>query len=243
MNAIAEEILSTKQVQDAEGRKHPLHSDTSQEQCEFIQRMIREVNGARGVEVGLAYGISTLFIGEAISSEPNRRLVSIDPFQREHWNNIGRHNVERAGYDTFVEFHEDFSHSILPRLLAEGRKYDFAYVDTSKQFEVILVDAYYISRLLRVGGVMIFDDCLFPGISKAMRLISQWPHFKLHAKFGAGATSLKRRAASAFVKVAPTQLFNPELELSNDELGIHAHCLAFRKLAEDTRSYDWHQRF
>ncbi len=51
----------------------------------------------------------------------------------------------------------------LPRLIASGRsgQFDMVYVDGSHQATDVLSDAVDCFRLLRVGGVMIFDDYLW----------------------------------------------------------------------------------
>jgi hypothetical protein len=61
-----------------------------------------------------------------------------------------------------VEFHKHKGTSDihLSRLIAAGRKssFDLVYVDGSHQAPDVLMDAVLGFNLLRVGGVMIFDD-------------------------------------------------------------------------------------
>lgn len=243
MIKVAEEIFATKTVLDRDGNSHKLHSETDKGQCLFLQQVIEDNGGSQGIEIGLAYGLSTLFICESISGKKDRHLVSIDPFQEAHWKNIGLANIERAGYSDFVDFHSEFSYLVLPKLLAEGRRFDFAYVDTSKQFEIIMTDAFYLSRLLKVGGIMIFDDCLFPGIQKAMRLVSQWPHFEIIGRLYEANSTALFSTASKLAKLGPSRLFNDDLNPTWNDLGTNAHCIVFRKTAEDERGFDWHKRF
>ncbi len=241
MASILDGILASGVVTDAEGEKHSLDSNTSRRQCEFLRDVIGKIDARICLEVGLAYGISTLAICESIHVKARASLVSIDPFQQAHWSNIGRLNVERAGYAGIVEFHQAMSHDVLPVLLKEGRRIDFAYVDTSKIFDVVLVDAFFITRLLEVGGVVVFDDCSWPGVRAMVRYLASWPHLEVFATHGEERLPPARRIASSLGKLVPfrDRIFRPEVIRTDKDLGIAAPCVAFRKVAEDERPWDW----
>lgn len=49
----------------------------------------------------------------------------------------------------------------LPNLIIEGKQFDFIYIDGSHTAPDVLTDAIDAFRLLREGGVMIFDDYLW----------------------------------------------------------------------------------
>lgn len=244
MNKVTAEILEKRIVMDAAGRPHPLRADTPRAQGEFLARLIAEIDAMVCVEVGLAHGISSLFIAEAIAGKKAPRLISIDPFQSE-WHNIGLLNLERAGYSGFVEFHREMSHETLPRLLAQGERVDFAYVDASKVFDVVMVHAYYLTRLLRIGGLMVFDDCTWPGVKKIVRCLARWPHLEVVARHNMIQSSLPRRTVSRLLQFAPKKdrIFSDSLINLDETLRINAHCVAFKKLAEDQRHWAWHREF
>ncbi len=184
MAVILNEIFSSGVVRDDEGVEHAVHSNTSAGQCAFLRGLIAGIDARRCLEVGLAYGVSSLAICEAIHGKDGASLVSIDPFKRAHWRGIVPLNLDRAGFKSIIEFRERPSHEVLPALLVEGRKLDYAYVHTSKVFDVVLVDAYFITRLLRVGGLVVFDDCSWPGIRKLVRYLASWPHLEVFARYG-----------------------------------------------------------
>lgn len=241
MPELLREILSSGIVTDADGEKLAVHSNTSAEQRAFIQDLISRTGARHCLEVGLAYGVSSLAICEAISSHGDARLISIDPFQQAHWKGIGLLNLERGGFSSIVDFHECFSYEVLPKLLSEGTELDFAYVDTTKIFDAVLVDAFYITRLLRQGGVVVFDDCSWPGIRKLVRYIASWPHMEVFATHDADPPRLQRRLASSLGKALPLRkrILRPELVRTDRELGVGAGCVAFRKLGNDNRPWDW----
>ena len=50
------------------------------------------------------------------------------------------------------------SYSVLPRLMVEKKRYDLIYVDGSHTAEAAMFDAVMGLHLLRVGGIIMFDD-------------------------------------------------------------------------------------
>jgi predicted O-methyltransferase YrrM len=244
MLTVAKEIMDSRQVVDKQGNKYPLHSETPLSQCEFIQSIINRIDASVCLEIGLAYGISSMFIGESICHKPNRKYFIVDPFQRD-WANIGLHNLERCNFSDFVEYHEDFSHNVLPLLLSKGIRIDFAYVDTIKVFDVVLLDAYYVSRLLRVGGVMVFDDCKWPGVKRMVRYISQWPHLTVYERHVEYHSRTSKKLASQLANMLPYKegIFSQELLKLDEDLGTNGNCVAFQKTREDDRNWDWFINF
>lgn len=235
MNAHLEEILRTSIVHTADGDSKPLLAATSRDQCLFLQRIVHEIGAQRCLEVGLAYGVSALAVAE-VSGEP---ITTIDLYETSLSERIGLLNLERAGF-AYRHF-DEASQDVLPRLLAGGEKFDFAYVDTTKVFDSVLVDAYYITRLLRVGGVIAFDDCNWPGVRKVVRYLSKWPHLKVYAAFGDNPSSWQRRAAARIAALSPgfRRLLRSELIETDEALGIAGGCVAFQKTAEDARPWNW----
>lgn len=71
--------------------------------------------------------------------------------------------VAAAPHPVTLTVHPLYSDRILPRLLAEGHAntFDFIYVDGSHQAADVLFDAVMSFRLLRLGGVLAFDDYLW----------------------------------------------------------------------------------
>jgi predicted O-methyltransferase YrrM len=244
MLPLIEEIVKRRAVEDDQGNWIPLHSETDPRQCEFLQRMLQKSDAFTCIEIGLAFGISSLHICEFLAGRSPHRFISIDPYQ-SRWKDIGLLNLKRCGFDKFTEFHRDFSLNVLPKLLASGLKVDFAYVDTSKVFDVVLSDAIYLSRLLKVGGLLVFDDCNWPGVKRVVRYLSKWPHLQVVARHGEFTTNRKRRLFSSLSQIVPRRehIFRDDILLLDEECGVNATCLAFEKLNEDPREWDWHVAF
>ena len=207
--------------------------ETSPEQCAFLQRIVHEIGARRCLEIGLANGFSALAIAEACGGQ----ITTIDPNQFGLVQNTGLRKLESAGHT--VRHFEERSQAVLPRLA--GERFDFAYVDTTKIFDAVLVDAYYITRLLRVGGVVAFDDCNWPGVRKVVRYLAHWPHMSVYATFGKEPSSRMRMLGNRVARVIPLagKILRSELIETDEDLGIAAQCVAFQKTAEDPRLWDW----
>jgi predicted O-methyltransferase YrrM len=122
------------------------------------------------VEVGLAYGYSALNICEGLvrGGDPRARHVVMDPHQLEGYHSAGLRVLESAGVSDLVEFHNEESQHLLPRLLAEKRCFDLAFVDGNHRFDYVFVDLFFLNRLVRKAGVVIVDDYNLPGIRRAV---------------------------------------------------------------------------
>lgn len=254
MNPVLESILETGYVQSAQGEAVKLHSHIRREEGEFLQSLINAIRPQTTLEIGLAMGVSALFICEALARLPDARHIVVDPAQHspDYWQGIGLHNLHAAGYGEMVEFYELPSHLALPQLLAAGRRVDFAFIDGAHLFDYALVDFFLVDKLLRVGGIVAFDDLWMPGIQRLCRYIITNRSYTVFRYFpngadGAAKLSLKRRLLEKGVGYAPAlqralkfEYVAPELDI---KLGLPNQCIAFLKQAEDQRAWDFHRDF
>lgn len=122
-------------------------------QAEFISQFIQKNNLKKTLEIGFAYGCSAAHIINATKS----KHIAIDP-KTEIWGNLGFKNLEKLGLKKYLTFIKDQSHNALPRLLEEGTKLDFAFIDGNHFFEYIMVDFHFIDKMLEQDGYIMFDD-------------------------------------------------------------------------------------
>lgn len=244
MHLLLEEIFSTRQFRNSKGEIIKINSETSKGQCQFLQEIIRSKGFNRSLEIGFAYGTSTLAIVEEVTKRNGRHTV-IDKFQLDTWGGRGLELVSLAGYGDNLDFIGEFCYQALPRLMAAGQRFDFAYIDSTKQFDWLLVDFFYIDKMLDIGGVIVFDDVTFPGIRKLLRFISQFPDYKIHSQYPSNYPSSGVMKAAGYLRAIPgmKKLLRQEILVSDHEMGINAHCIALEKLGEDKRRWDWHMDF
>jgi predicted O-methyltransferase YrrM len=244
MNKLLEEVFATMQFKTWTGEVVKVHSETPKDQCEFLQRIIEENKFKNSLEVGFAFGLSTAAICESVAKFGGKHTV-FDPEETSYWGGHGVDLVKQAGFSDVLNFRELPSAVGFAQLLKDGSgKYDFAYVDTGKLFDWIIVDFYFISQLLRVGGIVVFDDVNFPGIRKAMRFITQLPHFKVYDSHPKNECISKGKLGNLLTGWSRTSyLISEEFKKNDYELGINTRCVAFQKVSEDKRNWDWHQPF
>jgi predicted O-methyltransferase YrrM len=249
MHQILRDIFETKQVRGKDGSILPLHSNTTSEQCAFLQELIDETRPESSLEVGLAYGISTIAILEALGKTGKTfQHKVIDPFQQD-WKDIGLLNIERAGFREQVTFYRKFSDQVLPELYAQGLKVQFAYIDSTKVFDVLMTDVYYITKMLETGGILVLDDCGFPGIRLLVRYLSQHPAYKVYRGFQKDYPSGKKRLLTnvyhSLAGLLPLKqhVFTGHNFKKDEALGVNYSCVAFKKIKEDDRHWDWHCDF
>lgn len=80
---------------------------------------------------------------------PEEKYLAVEPrFQR---------NVAKLGFQKFT-VRKAFSTYELPKMLAEGERYDLIYIDGSHTAWAVGVDLAFCAALLNIGGMMVMDD-------------------------------------------------------------------------------------
>ena len=226
MNAVLKKILETGTAVSPDGKVFKIQPHhIPQKECEIIQAWIEIHRPKRLLEVGLAYGISAMFICDtltAIGLPTNYHLI--DPFQRSVFKSTGLLNLDRAGYRNIYTFHEEFSEVCLPQLLTQGVKFDFALIDGNHTFDHSLVDFFYVNRMLEVGGIVIFDDIQLPAIQKIMAHITTYDCYTLLQ--------------------VPSLFFKSKQAIVRKMLQVKPFRVAgFLKTSMDKRKWNWHVDF
>jgi predicted O-methyltransferase YrrM len=135
-----------------------------------LREWVRRERAERTIETGLGYAISTLFICEALlENGPGGGHVAIDPRLPNSHVDAGLRTLNDAGVRELVEFHQEGSETALPRLLAEGKRFDLAFLDGNHRFEGVFLDLIYAGRLLQDERVVFVDDHQLPAVRRAVR--------------------------------------------------------------------------
>jgi predicted O-methyltransferase YrrM len=157
-------------VSGADGSAHTLFPvAVSAAEGEALRDWVTRERAARTIEVGLGYGISTLFICEGLleAGQPEAHHVAIDPHQATRFASCGLQFLDEARVAELVEHREEESQTALPRFLAEGRLFDLAFVDGNHRFDGVFLDLAYLERLVRRAGIILVDDYQFPAVARA----------------------------------------------------------------------------
>ena len=107
-----------------------------------------------GLEIGSYEGRSAIWLAENILTHERSTLACIDP-----WTNPeveSRFHLNTADYAPITPF-KGCSHAVLRDDFSLDW-FDFAYIDGDHEAMNVLEDAVHCFRLVKPGGVMIFDD-------------------------------------------------------------------------------------
>ena len=149
-----------------QGETWPIAHATPVSVCRRYAEIVRGNHFHRALEIGTLFGLSTAHLGLALPSGGHLDTIDIR-YESRTWtdgreiNNV--HEVAETlirdcGLDDVVEFHVGNSNAILPELLDQGRRYDFALIDGSHDFHVALLDFVGVDAMLEVGGYIALDD-------------------------------------------------------------------------------------
>jgi len=246
MNNVLKQIYANNVVETVDGTKIKLEDNIPMGEGLFLQDIINSLKPANSLEVGFAYGTSTLFICESLEMVNAKKHLLIDPYQRTLWKGIGIKNIKEAGYENIIELIEEPSELALPKLLENKTHIDFAFIDGWHTFDQTLLDFYYINRMLNLNGVVAFDDTDWSSIYKVCCYVSRYPCYRVLSYWP------ERKDEPVWFEIAMTAFYkatalykaaNKSRYLEND-LTIHRRrCVAFQKVQADTRNYDWFQEF
>jgi hypothetical protein len=140
---------------------------------------VRAIKPKKTLEIGMAYGISSLFICQAHRDNGGGYHTAIDPDEEDRFKSIGLLNIERAKLEDLFHFFKARSDDLLPKLYAQDKRFDFAFIDGLHLFDFVLVDFFYIDKLLSIGGHVAFDDLWMPGVRKAVSFILKNTPYRL----------------------------------------------------------------
>lgn len=136
-------------------------------QLEQWMEHVRTTEPVTVLEIGAFDGVSCNLMLDLIFTHPQSRVVAIDPFLPDptttevqaHTKSQFLKNIINGGHENQIRLIEGFSSDVLPGMAAES--FDFIYVDGSHLARHVLQDAVMGFRLLKVGGIIGFDDYLW----------------------------------------------------------------------------------
>ena len=158
------------------------------------EKLISQIKPKKILEIGSYEGASTCYLIEKLALENPIEIHCIDAWSIEmgeesdykhYGSNIDmsavesrfRQNtkfaIEKSPKKVNLTIDKGFSDVQLSKLLSNGKKnyFDFIYIDGSHLGPDVLCDAVLSFRLLKVNGVMAFDDYLWPSANKNLTRI------------------------------------------------------------------------
>lgn len=159
-----------------DGARHAIDDTTriSVEEGLALFSLCRAGGVTSTLEVGLAYGFSTVYLLAAHASTPGGGShTAIDPYQATDWHGIG---ATTAGALVATSPHltddaftliEDRSDPALIDLERADRTFGLTFIDGYHRFDDVLVDFTLAARMCPPGGVIVLHDMWLDGIAAA----------------------------------------------------------------------------
>lgn len=113
--------------------------------------------GIHALEIGSFEGRSAIWFLENILTHPTSSITCVDIFDDKYaYKDKFDRNIGASGFRNKVKKIKGFSQKVLRGL--DWNSYDFIYIDGSHVAKDVLLDAVLSWDLLKVGGIIIFDD-------------------------------------------------------------------------------------
>ena len=233
MEQISQRIYDAGVVTGRSGKVHELNSGIDAQEGGLLFDIIQKDRSVvRTLGVGCAYGLSSLHICLATKGRPGASHTILDPFQNTSWDGVGTKHLQEAGIDYF-ELVEAKSEFALPRILEKNEgQFDFIFVDGWHTFDHTLLDCFYATRLLRVGGYLAIDDVNFPSVNRVVAFLKNYPCYQECGTVGDDLwpQTLLGRFKRIVKKTMSSDYREPQ----------RIRMVALQKIAEDARNWDWH---
>lgn len=165
----------TLKVTDGEGVEREINSQIPVAYARALTELVRKEQPKLVVEVGMACGFSSLAILEGLPE--GGKLVSIDPYHGDY-HRIGEALVQRSDRAAAHQLVEEPDFFALPKMLERGDVVDLAYIDGMHTFDYVALDAFYLDKLVKVGGIIAFNDCGFRSIHKFLKYFVKHRHYQ-----------------------------------------------------------------
>ena len=158
-----------------DGKHHSIDPATGISPAEgmWIYKLCLTIKPQATLEIGLAYGFSTLYFLAALTANSSGRHTAIDPYQRKapgRWAGIGLAHGSRLGGERF-RFIEERSFSALTHLAESSACFDIIFVDGRHFFDIVVTEFTLSAELCSMGGYVILHDMWLPAIQRAVAFI------------------------------------------------------------------------
>ena len=245
MNSVIDEIYRTRMCEDSDGdlidvfdRWAPVPYKDGQ----TLYQIVQETKASKTLETGFAYGLSTMFMCQALVDNGGGSHTAIDPAETTEWKSIGLINVRKAGFQDMVRFYEACSHEILPKLLAEGEEFDFVFIDGFHVFDAVLLDFYYADKLIRPGAHIMLHDIWMPSVRKAVAFVLRNRRYRMETRLMGTCEAF----TTWIIRGIKDWLKNPFDVYSSYFLRQRYHQSSFvvlQKISDDDRLWDHYSSF
>lgn len=244
MNQVLDDIYRTSECVGLDGRTRRITGGVPREDARVLEEVFAMGPVRTSLETGVAFGVSTVAICDMLraSGVQGAKHYGIDPLQHSDHGGVAIANLRRAGLEDYFDLRETTSHFALPKLLEEGVKLDFAFIDGWHTFDYTLLDFFYIDKMLRPGGHLVLHDYDLPSKKKVVGFILTHRHYEVVTVPGTPAPSLRRRVGGTAFAAWRTLRGAPAVQASS-KLRYIPRIVALRKIEDFEPNYNFFRGF
>ncbi|XP_059633066.1 probable caffeoyl-CoA O-methyltransferase At4g26220 [Cornus florida] len=133
---------------------------TAPDAGQFMALILKTLNAKKTIEIGVYTGYSLLLT--ALSIPEDGKVLALDINRKTY--EIGLPYIQKAGVEHKIDFIQSQALPVLDKLLEDKENeggFDFAFVDADR--ENILNYHERLMKLLKIGGIVIYDNTLWGG--------------------------------------------------------------------------------
>jgi predicted O-methyltransferase YrrM len=151
---------------EQQGHKDGIPS-VSRETGRFLSVMVHMMQANRILEIGTAYGYSTLWM--ALAQPPVGQIWTIDPDSTR--TSVARSYFQRAGEDDHITIFNQDALELLENF--QQRNLDIVFIDADhthyREYLELIVP------ILKLSGIVVIDNCLYAGAEEFNRYFLSHP--------------------------------------------------------------------
>ncbi|MFD2230445.1 class I SAM-dependent methyltransferase [Alkalimarinus sediminis] len=207
-------------------------------QISFVTSLIKKHQPQDALQIGLGNLDLTLAICHELNDIDDAALTLITPSLSQHSSFLKHMNKVKVGMlSDLVELIRTPADEVLPDFYFQNRTVDMAIINGGEAFDQMLVAFYYVDKMLVSKGTVIINDADSPVMKKLCRYLVSERDYTLQTSLESAdkppvignflRKQLKR--APGFISDKVKMFVNPELLVSDEELGVQCSTLALTK--------------
>ncbi len=234
MDWFVDKVIERGWVPSENGERLPIFGSVDPAEAHVLGNLILESNAKTAIETGIARGISSLAIAQALK-ETGGKLIGFDPCQDSEHQNAALALLREYSLENILDLRREPAQSGITKINSE-QKIDFAFVDDIHNFHYRFTTFFHLDKILGVGGILAFHDLWLPSMKKLLRLIRTLENYELiTTPTTKPNTGLKlRRLAGAVLKAKPYCLWWPN--------GF-SNLLVLKKVRDSEEDFTWFKNF
>ena len=155
---ICESFALQKFIRESEKVRNDICPSIGKEAGQLLYFLTKLTKAKNIMEIGTSIGYSTIWLAYAIK-DFNGKIDTIEASER--LSNEAKLNINALDLGEYVDFHVGFGEEIINTL---KKTYDLIFIDSSTKSYKVLYEKSI--NKLKTGGLIIFEDVLFPSIEK-----------------------------------------------------------------------------